>query len=157
MIFAYTSRLDNTGRFVRRVADKAKPRPLLLEMPWNITDPLPKNLETAIDLAYNDDRPMLLFVPSYRRVNSGPSKLGLQYTPLSIERILLCNDRAFGTKISGVVGTGNRGFGPEFCLAAREVSDLLGVPLVAEVELSGTDADDDAILRFHNEHRLTAE
>lgn len=43
--------------------------------------------------------------------------------------------------LRGVIGTGNTNFGEHFCKAAEMISAKAGVPLIARVEIFGTDED----------------
>lgn len=48
--------------------------------------------------------------------------------------------------LRGVIGTGNTNFGDNFCLAAEQIVAKTGVPLIAKVELFGTDADVEKVI-----------
>ena len=50
-----------------------------------------------------------------------------------------------GQWIIGVIGTGNRNFGADYCRAAHDIADCLGVPVLYRAELMGTPTDIDAI------------
>ena len=57
-----------------------------------------------------------------------------------------------GQWVIGVIGTGNRNFGADYCRAAHDISDCLGVPVLYRCELMGTPTDVAAIdagLRQH--------
>ena len=43
--------------------------------------------------------------------------------------------------LRGVIGTGNTNFGEHFCKAAEMISAKTGVPLIARIEIFGTDED----------------
>jgi protein involved in ribonucleotide reduction len=43
--------------------------------------------------------------------------------------------------LRGVIGTGNTNFGDNFCKAAEIISRKTGVPIIARVEIFGTDED----------------
>lgn len=43
--------------------------------------------------------------------------------------------------LRGVIGTGNTNFGEHYCKAAEMISSKTGVPLIARVEIFGTDED----------------
>lgn len=146
MIFVYTSRLNNTHRFVRRVSPQITPRPLTVRIPWSTSDQDRPSLLEALDYAQAIDDDVVLVVPSYRRYNE--SQLGLSYVPLPIERFLLHKESVFSSRVVGVVGTGNMTFGPEFCRAGEELSELLEVPLVSKVDMSGSELDDERVVEF---------
>lgn len=50
-----------------------------------------------------------------------------------------------GQWVIGVIGTGNLNFGAEYCRAAHDVSNCLGVPVLYRAELMGTPTDIEAI------------
>lgn len=57
-----------------------------------------------------------------------------------------------GQWVIGVIGTGNRNFGSDYCRAAHDIADALRVPVLYRAELMGTTADIAAIdtgLRQH--------
>ena len=59
-------------------------------------------------------------------------------------------------RLRGVIGFGNTNFGEHFCKAADMISQKTGVPVIARVEIFGTD--DDVIkvrerLRLLNDHK----
>lgn len=143
MLFVYTSRLNNTDRFVRRVADQIHPRPLMLRLPWN---PSGAEVQKAIDYAGKIDDDIIIFSPSYRQTRT--SEIGTEYTPPSIVSFLNEENCAITSRVKAVVGTGNLTFGHEFCLSGKELSKLLSVPLLAKVDMSGTSADDMTIISF---------
>ena len=43
--------------------------------------------------------------------------------------------------LRGVIGTGNTNFGEHYCKAAEMISEKTGVPIIARVEVFGTDED----------------
>lgn len=45
----------------------------------------------------------------------------------------------------GVIGTGNRSFGPTFALGGIIIAAKCGVPLLHRMELAGTEADDEIV------------
>lgn len=52
-----------------------------------------------------------------------------------------------GQWVIGVVGTGNRNFGADYCRAAHDIADCLGVPVLYRAELMGTATDVEEIDR----------
>lgn len=145
MIFVYTTRMNNTARLIKRVSEKIDPRPTFIELPWS-TSRDDTALGRALDYAYDSGEDIVLVTPSYQRYNK--SKLGLRYTPMSVERFLERNEGAFACRIQGVVATGNRTFGREFCLGGVELSELLEVPLITKVDMAGSELDDERIIEF---------
>ena len=57
-----------------------------------------------------------------------------------------------GQFIIGVIGTGNRNFGADYCRAAHDISDCLGVPVLYRAELMGTATDVEEIDRGIAQH-----
>ena len=50
-----------------------------------------------------------------------------------------------GQWVIGVIGTGNRNFGADYCRAAHDIADCLGIPVLYRCELMGTPTDMAAI------------
>ncbi len=149
MIFVYTTRMNNTARLIERVSNKIDPRPPFIKLPWSTpreNTALERALERSLDYAYDSGEDIILVTPSYQRYTN--SKLGLRYTPMSVERFLTRNEGEFACRIQGVVATGNRTFGREFCLGGVELSEMLEVPLITKVDLAGTELDDERIIEF---------
>lgn len=79
------------------------------------------------------DREYVLFVPTY----GGGSETSA--IPRQARRFLnVPENRAF---LRGVVGFGNTNFGEHFCKAADLISRKTGVPVIARVEIFGTQED----------------
>ena len=74
-------------------------------------------------------------VPTYEQVRTG------DYIPRPVRSWLGRN----GQWVIGVIGTGNRNFGADYCRAAHDISDCLQVPVLYRCELMGTPTDVDAI------------
>ena len=74
-------------------------------------------------------------VPTYEQVRTG------DYIPRPVRTWLGRN----GQWVIGVIGSGNRNFGADYCRAAHDISDCLGVPVLYRCELMGTPTDIDAI------------
>ena len=107
----------NTKRFVER-----------LDGP-NINIPIDWNSSSGITL----DKPYVLFVPTY---GGGEGRTAI---PRQVRSFLnIKENRNF---LKGVVGFGNRNFGEHFCKAADLISAKTGVPVIAKVEIFGTQED----------------
>lgn len=107
----------NTKRFVER-----------LDGP-NISIPIDWNSSSSITL----DKPYVLFVPTY---GGGEGRTAI---PRQVRSFLnIKENRNF---LQGVVGFGNRNFGEHFCKAADLISAKTGVPVIAKVEIFGTQED----------------
>lgn len=72
----------------------------------------------------------ILVVPTYGTNGEipGPVRTFLNYRP----------NRQY---IEGVIGTGNRNFGADFAAAGRTIASKLHIPLIATVEIAGTEKD----------------
>ena len=79
------------------------------------------------------DREYILFVPTY---GGGSSSSAI---PRQVRRFL--NVQENRDLLRGVVGFGNRNFGEHFCKAADLISKKTGVPVIARVEIFGTEDD----------------
>lgn len=79
------------------------------------------------------DRPFVLFVPTY---GGGSDRSAI---PKQVRSFLNVPENR--DLLQGVVGFGNTNFGEHFCKAADMISRKTGVPIVARVEIFGTDND----------------
>ena len=77
----------------------------------------------------------VLMTPTYEQPRLG------DYIPRPVRTWLGRN----GKWVIGVIGSGNRNFGADYCRAAHDISDCLGVPVLYRCELMGTPTDIDAI------------
>ena len=62
------------------------------------------------------------------------------------------NNRPNRQYIKGVVAMGNRNFGADFAAAGREIANKLNIPLIAMVELAGTDKDIEEVDKWYKQH-----
>ena len=79
------------------------------------------------------DREYVLCVPTY---GGGSQSSAI---PRQVKRFL--NVRSNRELLRGVVGMGNTNFGEHFCQAAEIISRKTGVPVIARVEIFGTQED----------------
>jgi len=79
------------------------------------------------------DQPYVLLVPTY---GGGEGRAAI---PRQVRSFL--NVKENRSLLKGVVGFGNTNFGEHFCRAADLISAKTGVPVIAKVEIFGTDAD----------------
>lgn len=113
----FSNHSGNTKRFVERLGASAVRIPI---------DP-----SSAGDLTVDGE--YVLFVPTY---GGGNEKTAI---PKPVKNFLnIPHNRDL---LRGVVGFGNTNFGEDFCLAAEIISRKTGVPIVARVEIFGTDED----------------
>jgi protein involved in ribonucleotide reduction len=79
------------------------------------------------------NQPYVLFVPTY---GGGEGRAAI---PRQVRSFL--NIRENRNLLKGVVGFGNTNFGEHFCKAADLISAKTGVPVIARVEIFGTQDD----------------
>jgi protein involved in ribonucleotide reduction len=116
-IVYFSNYSGNTQRFVEKISGTATRIPV-------------NSVDRATPVA---TREFVLFVPTY----GGGSKNGA--IPGPVRRFLNVPENR--NLLRGVVGFGNTNFGEHFCKAAEMISDKTGVPLIARVEIFGTDED----------------
>ena len=79
------------------------------------------------------DQPYVLLVPTY---GGGEGRATI---PRQVRHFL--NIRENRSLLRGVIGFGNTNFGEHFCKAADLISAKTGVPVIAKVEIFGTEDD----------------
>lgn len=79
------------------------------------------------------DRPYVLLVPTY---GGGEGRAAI---PRQVRSFL--NVKENRSLLRGVVGFGNTNFGEHFCRAADLISAKTGVPVIARIEIFGTEDD----------------
>ena len=77
--------------------------------------------------------PYILFVPTY---GGGSDRSAI---PRQVRRFLNVPENR--DALRGIVGFGNTNFGEHFCKAANLISQKTGVPIIARVEIFGTQDD----------------
>ena len=107
----------NTHRFVEKLGGSATRIPIA----WDKSDPL------------TIDREYVLVVPTY---GGGSEKSAI---PRQVRHFL--NIEQNRSLLRGVIGTGNTNFGEHYCKAADVISAKTSVPIVARVEIFGTEHD----------------
>jgi protein involved in ribonucleotide reduction len=111
----------NTKRFMEKLDERVA----------GSTRQIPINADN--DLPVVADRKYVLFVPTY---GGGNEKSAI---PRQVREFL--NNRTNRELLVGVVGFGNTNFGEHYCKAAEIISRKTGVPIIARVEIFGTDYD----------------
>ncbi len=97
------------------------------------------NFATRIPIKWDKENPVIvsreyvLCVPTY----GGGSLNGA--IPRQVREFL--NIPSNRERLRGVIGFGNTNFGEHFCKAADMISQKTGVPVIARVEIFGTDDD----------------
>lgn len=92
---------------------------------------IPINSDSGSELVAT--REYVLFVPTY---GGGSESSAI---PRQVRAFL--NNRENRRLLRGVVGFGNTNFGDHFCKAAEIIASKTGVPIVARVEIFGTEED----------------
>jgi protein involved in ribonucleotide reduction len=116
LIVYFSSRSENTHRFVGKLGMRAKRIPLSVEYgPFIVREPY------------------VLIVPTY----AGPDGQGA--VPKQVIRFL--NDAENRSSICGVIAAGNSNFGETFGLAGDIIARKCQVPYLYRFELLGTDED----------------
>lgn len=85
------------------------------------------------------DQPYILCVPTY---GGGEGRTAI---PRQVRFFL--NIKENRNLLRGVIGFGNTNFGEHFCKAADLISAKTGVPVIAKVEIFGTDYDVETVKR----------
>lgn len=97
------------------------------------------NIATRIPIKWDKEQPLVvsreyvLFTPTY----GGGSLRGA--IPRQVKEFLNIPENR--ERLRGVVGFGNTNFGEHFCSAADLISKKAGVPVIARVEIFGTNDD----------------
>jgi protein involved in ribonucleotide reduction len=116
-IVYFSNYSGNTKRFVEKLNDSSAIR---IPIDWD------RNSITI-------NQPYILFVPTY---GGGEGRAAV---PRQVRSFL--NIKENRKLLRGVVGFGNTNFGEHFCKAADLISAKTGVPVIARVEIFGTDDD----------------
>jgi len=116
-IIYFSNYSGNTKRFVEKLNDSSATR---IPIDWD------RNSLTAT-------QPYVLMVPTY---GGGEGRAAI---PRQVRSFL--NIKENRNLLQGVVGFGNRNFGEHFCKAADLISAKTGVPVIAKVEIFGTEDD----------------
>jgi protein involved in ribonucleotide reduction len=115
-IVYFSNYSGNTKRFVEKLDDSA------------IRIPIDRRSGSV-----TVSRPYILFVPTY---GGGEGRAAI---PRQVRSFLNVIENR--NLLRGVVGFGNTNFGEHFCKAADLISQKTGVPVIARVEIFGTDDD----------------
>jgi protein involved in ribonucleotide reduction len=116
-IVYFSNYSGNTKRFVEKLNE---PNAIRIPIDW---DSGPITL----------DQPYILLVPTY---GGGEGRAAI---PRQVR--LFLNIRENRKLLRGIIGFGNTNFGEHFCKAADLISAKTGVPVIAKVEMFGTQDD----------------
>lgn len=118
-IVYFSNYSGNTKKFVEKIDD------------GNLSINIPINRSGGSSLTV--DSPYVLFVPTY---GGGEGRAAI---PRQVRSFL--NVKENRKLLRGVVGFGNTNFGEHFCKAADLISAKTGVPVIAKIEIFGTQED----------------
>jgi protein involved in ribonucleotide reduction len=113
----------NTKRFVEKLTTNA----------WRIPIELASDTTNILVI----DKPFVLVVPTYGGGREGSA------IPRQVKAFLNVPENR--QLLKGVVGMGNTNFGEHYCKAAEMISRKIGVPILAKVEIFGTQDDVDKV------------
>jgi protein involved in ribonucleotide reduction len=113
-IIYFSNYSGNTKKFVEKLTDSAVRIPIKGGSP-------------------KASREYILCVPTY---GGGSIKSAI---PRQVKEFLNISDNR--DLLRGVIGLGNTNFGEDYCKAAELISQKTGVPVIARVEIFGTDDD----------------
>jgi protein involved in ribonucleotide reduction len=112
---------SNYSGNTKRLVEKLNGNTTRIPIDWDASNP------TIVHNEY------VLVVPTY---GGGSEKSAI---PRQVRHFL--NIEQNRNLLRGVIGTGNTNFGEHFCKAAEIISAKTGVPIIARVEIFGTDED----------------
>jgi len=116
-IVYFSNYSGNTKRFVEKLD--------------NVSIRIPINWDSASPVSVKEE--YVLMVPTY---GGGSERSAI---PKQVKSFL--NIKENRDLLRGVVGFGNTNFGDNFCKAAELIAQKTGVPVIARVEIFGTDDD----------------
>lgn len=112
---------SNYSGNTKRLVEKLDGTTIRIPIDWDSSNP------TVVSSEY------VLIVPTYGGGSEKPA------IPRQVRHFL--NIEQNRDLLRGVIGTGNTNFGEHFCKAADMISEKTGVPIIARVEIFGTDED----------------
>lgn len=112
---------SNYSGNTKRLVEKLNEAIIRIPIDWDTHRP------TVVNNEY------ILVVPTY---GGGSEKSAI---PRQVRHFL--NIEQNRSLLRGVIGTGNTNFGEHYCKAADMISEKTGVPIIARVEIFGTDED----------------
>ena len=116
-IVYFSNYSENTKRFVEKVSEHS----------------IRIGISDTVDSPTIVSNPYVLFVPTY---GGGSERTAI---PRQVRYFL--NVPSNRELLRGVVGLGNTNFGEHYCKAADMISKKTGVPVIARVEIFGTEDD----------------
>lgn len=150
-LLVFATRAGNTRRFVRRLTTRGLHS---YELPWQSDDyGLPaQDSQSSQDhsLLFNAKH-IIIVTPSYGTLDPVTRRMTGSVPP-TIEKFIERGIHALpqSPKIIGVIGTGNRTFGSDFCDAGYTVAQRLNVPMIRAIDMAGDESDDIRVISFLN-------
>ncbi|WP_295728720.1 class Ib ribonucleoside-diphosphate reductase assembly flavoprotein NrdI [uncultured Limosilactobacillus sp.] len=139
MNILYISIEGNTRSFLKRLQAFAKQQHNINSQNLEI------NLKEISDQTIPEAEPadFFAFVPTYLDGGNGFDSGFHELMTNALGEYIAANHNA--EKCIGIVGSGNKNFNEQYCLTARQYSDMFKTPFLADYELRGTDEDIDNI------------
>lgn len=85
------------------------------------------------------DHNFVMFIPTYVSLSPEDHRTYFENSTVPLRQLLNCGDNVHHCR--GLVGDGDRFFGPAYCLTSRQYAKLFHVPLLATFESRGTSKD----------------
>lgn len=85
------------------------------------------------------DYDFVMFIPTYVSLSPNDHRTYFENSTIPLRELLNCGNNAH--RCRGLVGNGDRFFGPAFCLTSRQYAKLFHIPLLATYESRGTSKD----------------
>lgn len=135
MNLLYISISGNTKSFVERLSAFA-------EKQHEVDNTLP--LFTTKEISENspfesEEEAFITFVPTYLEGGNGVDNGDTEILTEVMREYLEYQENY--KHCLGVIGSGNKNFNYQYCLTAKQYSEAFGIPVLADFELRGTDAD----------------
>lgn len=86
-----------------------------------------------------EEEAFVTFVPTYLEGGNGIDNGDTEILTEVMREYLEYNDNY--KHCLGVIGSGNKNFNYQYCLTAKQYSEAFNIPMLADFELRGTDAD----------------
>ena len=84
-----------------------------------------------------------MFIPTYVSLSPNDHRTYFENSTVPLRKLLKVGDNV--SHCRGLVGNGDRFFGPAYCLTSRQYAKIFHLPLLATYESRGTKADIKAV------------
>lgn len=137
----YFSVSGNTRAFVKKLLAYSK-----VQKEVSSDNLLVDVMEITDQSHFNEENnPFVAFVPTYLDGGNGQDNGTNEIMTNTLGEYIEYKDN--GLKCLGIVGSGNKNFNWQYCLTAKQYAEKFSVPLIADYELRGTEAD---IIRIYD-------